>query len=193
MAHALKRNATYDDLLALPEGVRGEILNGSLYVQPAPAPAHGSAQYSLSGELYGPFQKGRGGPGGWWFIVTPELHLGPHVVQPDLAGWRKERLPKLPDTAYIDIVPDWVCEILSPSTEGIDRGTKRRVYATYGVSHLWYLHPVERYLEVSALRDGQWVHLDTFDDAVDVRARPFEAVTFQLADLWPIPAADTSV
>jgi Uma2 family endonuclease len=122
--------------------------------------------------------------------VTPELHLGPHGAQPDLAGWRQERLPRLPEAGYVDIAPDWVFEILSPSTEAIDRGTKRRLYAAYGVSHFWYLHPVERYLEVFTLRDGQWVHLDTFDDAIELRASPFDAVTFRLADLRPIPAAE---
>jgi Uma2 family endonuclease len=79
--------------------------------------------------------------------------------------------------------------VLSPSTEGLDRGIKRRLYATYGVGYLWYLHPVERYLEVSALRDKEWVHIDTFSDAEEFRAPPFEAVAFQIADLWPIPPA----
>ncbi len=190
MAEPAKRNATYDDLLALPDDVRGEIIYGSLYVQPNPAPPHGSSQFSIGGELYAPFQKGRGGPGGWWFLIEPEPHLGPHVALPDIAGWRQERMPTLPTTAYVELAPDWVCEVLSPSTEGLDRGAKRRLYATYGVAHLWYLHPVERYLEVSALRDGAWLHIDTFDDAVEVRAPPFDAVAFRLADLWPIPPAD---
>ena len=187
MAEPAKRNATYEDLLALPDDVRGEIINGSLYVHPSPAPPHGSSQFSLSVELGGPFQKGRGGPGGWWFMIQPELHLGPHVAQPDIAGWRQERMPALPTTAWVDIAPDWVCEVLSPSTEGFDRGPKRRIYATYGVGHLWYLHPVVRYLEVSALREGSWVHIDTFDDGEEFRAPPFDAVAFRLADLWPIP------
>ena len=187
MAEPAKRNATYDDLLALPDGVRGEIVFGALYVQPSPAPPHGSSQFALSVELGGPFQKGRGGPGGWWFMIEPELHLGPHVLQPDIAGWRQERMPQLPQTAFVDLVPDWVCEVPSPSTEGLDRGSKRRIYATYGVGHLWYLHPVARYLELSVLRDGAWVHIDTFDDAEQFRAPPFDAVAFRLADLWPIP------
>lgn len=187
MANPAKRNATYEDLRALPDDVRGEIVFGTLYVHPRPAPPHGSSQFSIGGELYGPFQKGRGGPGGWWFMIEPELHLGPHVVQPDIAGWRQERMPSLPATAHVDIAPDWVCEVLSGSTEGLDRGAKRRIYATYGVGHLWYLHPVSRYLEVSALQGGNWVHVDTFEDAEEFRAPPFEAVAFRLADLWPIP------
>ena len=191
MAEPAKRNATYADLLALPDDVRGEIIYGALYVQPSPAPPHGSSHFSIAGELYGPFQKGRGGPGGWWFLIEPELHLGPHVAQPDIAGWRQERMPALPSTAYVEVAPDWVCEVLSPSTEGLDRGAKRRLYATYGVGHLWLLHPVERYLEDSVLREGVWVHIDTFNDADEFRAPPFDAVAFRLADLWSIPPAPT--
>jgi Uma2 family endonuclease len=187
MAEPAKRNATYDDLRALPEGVTGEIIFGALYVHPSPAPPHGSAQFSLSSELGGPFQKGRGGPGGWWFMIQPELHLGPHILQPDIAGWRQERMPRLPATAFVDVSPDWVCEILSPSTEGIDRGTKRRIYATCQVSRLWYLHPIARYLEVSALRDGAWILVDTFSETEEFRAPPFDAVAFRLADLCPMP------
>lgn len=191
MAEPAKRNATFDDLLALPDNVRGEIIDGALYVHPSPAPPHGITQFSMGGELYGPFQKGRGGPGGWWFMIQPELHLGPHVAQPDIAGWRKERMPALPGTSFVEIAPDWVCEVLAPSTEGLDRGAKRRLYATYGVNYLWYLHPVERYLEVSVLRDGAWGHLDTFDDGEEFRAPPFDAVAFRLADLWPMPPPPT--
>jgi Uma2 family endonuclease len=188
MAEPAKRNATYDDLLALPDTVTGELIFGSLYTQPSPAPPHGSSQFSISGELYGPFQRGTGGPGGWWFMITPELHLAPHVVQPDIAGWRKERMPRLPTTAYVDLPPDWVCEILSPSTESLDRGPKRRLYATYGVKHLWHLHPVARYLEVYALDDQSWRLIDTYDDnAGAFRAPPFDAVEFMLANLWPMP------
>lgn len=183
MTEPAKRNATYDDYLALGDEVRAELIYGSLYVHPAPAPPHGNSQASLTGELVVPFQKGRGGPGGWWFMITPEQHLGPHVAQPDLAGWRKVRMPVLPTTSYIDIVPDWICEVLSPSTECLDRSAKRRLYATYGVGHLWYLHPVARYLEVVELRNGVYVHIDTFGDVGEFRAPPFDAVVFRLIDL----------
>jgi Uma2 family endonuclease len=108
-------------------------------------------------------------------------------VQPDLAGWRKERMPILPPTSYINLAPDWVSEILSPSTEGLDRSAKRRLYATYGVKHLCYLQPVARYLEVLELRNDAYTHIDTFNDAEAFRAPPFEAVAFRLAELWPMP------
>jgi Uma2 family endonuclease len=184
-----KRNATYDDLLAVPPHLTAEIIFGSLYTHPKPAAPHANTQFSLGGELSGPFQKGRGGPGGWWFMTEAELHLGPHVVAPDVSAWRKERMLHLPSTAYVTLPPDWVCEIISPSTESIDRGPKRRISATYSVGHLWHLHPVARYLEVYALREKQWVHIETFQDGEEVRAPPFDAVAFQLSDLWPMPPA----
>ena len=189
MTEPAKRNATYADLLAVPPHLTAEIIFGDLITHPKPAPPHANAQFSLGGELSGPFQKGRGGPGGWWFMSEPELHLGPHVLAPDLAGWRKERMPYLPATAYVELAPDWVCDIISPRTESSDRGPKRRIYATYGVGHLWHLHPVARYLEAYALRDGQWVHIETFQDGAEFRAPPFDAVALQLTDLWPIPPA----
>jgi Uma2 family endonuclease len=191
MAEPAKRNATYDDLIAVPEHLSAEIIFGALYTHPKPAPPHGAAQSALSVELGGPFQKGRGGPGGWIFMTEPELHLGPHVVAPDIAGWRRERMPHMPAKAYIESAPDWVCEIISPSTESIDRGPKRRIYANYNVHHLWLLNPVAKYLEVHALRGAEWVHVATFGDGEDVAAPPFEAVPFKIDDLWPLPAAPT--
>lgn len=189
MAEPAKRNATYEDIKAVPPHLTAEIVFGALYTHPKPAPPHGNAQFSLGGELAGPFQKGRGGPGGWWFVSEPELHLGPHVIAPDLAGWRKERLPHAPTSAYVSVPPDWVCEIISPSTERVDRGPKRRICATYGVGHLWHLNPVERYLEIYALKDQQWVLVDTFDGDGEQRLPPFEAIAIRLADLWPLPPA----
>ncbi|WP_375457855.1 Uma2 family endonuclease [uncultured Enterovirga sp.] len=128
-ARAMPLPATYADIEALPEHLVGEIIDGMLETYPRPRPRHGAAASALSYELTGPFQRGRGGPGGWVFIVEPELHLGHQVVVPDLAGWRRERLTELPDTAYLETAPDWVCEVLSPSTARVDRGAKRRIYA----------------------------------------------------------------
>lgn len=189
MTQPAKSNATYDDLVAVPEHLTAEIIFGALYTHPKPAPPHAMAQNSLSHELTGPFQKGRGGPGGWWFMTEPELHLGPHVVAPDIAGWRRERMPHMTDKAFIEVAPDWICEITSPSTESVDRGPKRRIYATYRVGYLWLLNPVSKYLEVHILRGTEWVHVETFQDGEDVKAPPFDAVPFQISDLWPIPPA----
>lgn len=187
MAEPAKRNAAYDDLWAVPPHLVAEIVYGNLVTHPRPAPPHILSATSLAEELVGPFQKGRGGgPGGWVFGEEPELHLGPHIVVPELAGWRRERLSHLPETAFIELAPDWVCELLSPSTVAHDRGAKRRIYGAQGVKHLWLLDPVVRLLEVLELRNGQWVFIDTFVDDMNVCAPPFEAVTFPIAGLWPL-------
>jgi Uma2 family endonuclease len=180
------RPATYADIEALPPHVTGEILFGVLHAHPRPAPRHAVAHGSLIGEITGPFQKGRnGGPGGWIFMTEPELHLGDHVIVPDIAGWRRERLSKLPDTAYIETSPDWVCEVLSPSTQRRDRTDKLAIYATSGVRHCWYVDPIARTLEVFALQGDKWLLAATFKDADPVTAPPFEVHTFPLDVLWP--------
>ncbi len=189
MAQSVKQKASYADLEKVPPHLVAEILFGTLVTHPRPASRHAIASNSLGHELTGPFQKGRGGPGGWIFMVEPELHLGPHVVVPDLAAWRRERMQVMPAEAYIEIAPDWVCEVISPSTEAKDRGPKRRIYATYGVGHLWHLDPVAKLLEVFELREKHWVLHETYVDAVEVNAPPFDAVPFQLSALWPLDIA----
>lgn len=185
----VKKPATYADLEALPAHVVGEIIDEELIVSPRPAPPHANATSVLGGILVGPFQLGRGGPGGWWILDEPELHLGRQVLVPDLAGWRRERLPALPETAYFELAPDWIGEALSPATERIDRGRKLRHYATHGVGHVWLLNALARTLEVLRLRDGKWMLVDVFEGNQVVRAEPFEAVEIALADLWgPEPA-----
>ncbi len=186
MAGFAHRAATYADLAAVPSHLVAEIIFGKLETHPRPAPRHAVASNALGHELTGPFQKGRGGPGGFIFMVEPELHLGPHVVVPDLAAWRRERMPSMPAKAYIETPPDWVCEVISPSTEANDRGPKRRIYATCGVGHLWHLDPVAKLLEVFELKDEHWVLFEVFQDNEQVAAPPFSAVPFSLADLWPL-------
>ena len=123
-------------------------------------------------------------------MVEPELHLGRHVAVPEIAGWRRETLPALPDTAWIETPPDWVAEVLSPSTETYDRGPKRQIYATAGVRHHWLVDTRVKLLEAFALEDGQWVRIAVLRDDEEVRVPPFEAISFSLAVLWPydIPA-----
>ena len=179
------RPATYADLEAVPAHLVAEILDGALYTHPRPVARNGAASFALANTLGGPFQFGRGGPGGWTFIDESELHLGPHVVVPDLAGWRQERMPFVPDVAFIDFVPGWVCEILTPSTEKNDRGRKRRIYATYGLPHYWLLHVSKRQLEAYELRDGKFALFETFEDGADVDAPPFAAAPFSLSLLLP--------
>ncbi len=186
MADRARKPATYADLEAVPEHLVAEILFGNLVTHPRPASDHGAAGTSLSHELVGPFQKARGGPGGWLFINEEELHLGPHVTVPDIAGWRRQRLPPGAATsAYFEVAPDWICEVLSPSTEKYDKGDKRRIYALYGVPHLWYLDPRARTLEVFALQDQNWLLIHTFVDQDEVCAPPFNELTFSLGLLWP--------
>jgi Uma2 family endonuclease len=185
MNQTVKKPATYADLEAVPPHLTAEILFGNLVTHPKPIPRHGAAQISLGALIAGPFQFGVGGPGGWVFIAEPELHFGPHVVAPDLAGWRKERLVGAVDKAWIEVAPDWICELLSPSTERYDRGDKRRIYATYGVDHLWLVDPRVRCLEVFKRQDKDWLLTHTFFDNDEVSALPFDAITFSLGLLWP--------
>ena len=180
-----RRRATYEELCQVPEHKVAEILDGELIVTPRPALRHASASSGLGGLLWGPFQIGRNGPGGWWILDEPELHLADDILVPDLAGWRRKRLPSIPDTAYMTLAPDWVCEVISPATERMDRSRKMRIYAREGVQHLWLLDPVVRTLEVLRLEGARWVLLDTHGDTDVVRVEPFEAVEIELTALWP--------
>ncbi len=179
--------ATYADIEALPEGINGEIIDGELIASPRPASLHSFAASILGSELMGPFHRGRGGPGGWWIIDEPELHLADDVLVPDLAGWCKERLPTFPDVKFHTLAPDWVCEVLSPSTENVDRVRKMRVYARHGVKHCWLIEPIERRLEVYRLEHEKWLLLSAHESTERVRAEPFVELELELAALWPPP------
>lgn len=139
--------------------------------------------------LFPPSSSARVAPGGWLILDEPELHLrsgaaAPDIVVPDIAGWRRERMPALPETAYFEIPPDWICEILSPSTARLDRGEKREIYARESVAHLWLVDPIVRQLEAFELREGRWVLLTTISGSADVAVAPFAAVSFSLGSLW---------
>lgn len=184
MSVVAPRIATYDDLIALPENVVGEIVDGELFASPRPAVPHSVAGSALGADLLSFFQRGRGGPGGWWILDEPELHLGASVVVPDLAGWRRERMPSPPRTPAIELAPDWVCEILSPATARLDRQRKRPLYARAGVTHLWFLDPIERTLEVFRRQGEAWLLIASHGDDDVVRAEPFDAVELELLPLW---------
>lgn len=179
-----ERPATYDDLIKLPDSLVAEIVDGELHASPRPAPRHAVAHAGMAGLLHPAFQSGRGGPGGWWILQEPELHLGADVLVPDLAGWRKARMPHIPDTAYFPLAPDWLCEILSPSTATLDRAKKLAVYARDGVSHVWLLDPIARTLEVLRLEGGRWVIVATHGGNAVVRVEPFDAIEFALSEFW---------
>jgi Uma2 family endonuclease len=183
-----RRRATYDDLLAVPEHLIAEIIDGELFTSPRPAPPHALACSAIGSVLFDRFNEPPGGddtaPGGWWILYEPELHFGDDVLVPDLAGWRRERMPRLPEIAYFTLAPDWVCDVVSPGSGRLDRVRKMPVYAREGVGHLWLVDPVARTLEVYRLTSGRWV-VET-PDVCDERARvePFAAVEIDRGRWW---------
>jgi len=181
---AKHKPATYGDLAALPANIVGEIVHGVLYGHPRPAPRHAIAAHKLGKHLGNPFDDDGEGPGGWIFMVEPELHLGPHVLVPDIAGWKRERLTLFPDTAFIEAPPDWVAEILSPSTQALDRTDKLAIHSEYGVGHCWYVDPIARTLEVFARASDKWLLAAALKNSNPVTQPPFEAHTFALDVLW---------
>jgi Uma2 family endonuclease len=184
MASSVKRAATYADVLEAPDNVVAEIIGGDLYTSPRPASRHALATTVLGGELLPPFQHGRGGPGGRWIVFEPELHLAEDILVPDLAGWRRTRLPAFPDAPYFTLAPDWICETLSQSTERIDRLRKLAVYARESVGHAWLVSPALRTVEVYRLDNGRWVLLNTHGEDQMMRAEPFDAIEIDLLRLW---------
>lgn len=184
MANLALKEATYDDILDLPDTIVGEVLNGQLETHPRPAPVHALAASSIGGELVSPFQKGRGGPGGWWIIDEPECHIEAEIFVPDLAGWRKLKLANLPETAWFDSTPDWVCEIISPTSIRRDRVTKMAIYARLGIGFYWLIDPLAQILEAYQLKNKHWVLLKSYADAEEVAIAPFAEYSFSLANLW---------
>jgi Uma2 family endonuclease len=187
MAIPTKRPATYEDLRALPDHVIGELIAGELIASPRPTIPHARASSVLGEKLGGPFDSGRGGPGGWWILDEPEIHFGADVLVPDLAGWRREHLPNLPEAPFMSVAPDWLCEVLSPGTRALDRVKKLHVYARERVANVWLIDPAERTLEVLRLQDSHFILLETFAGDAGVRAEPFDQVELQLAALWVSP------
>ena len=181
-----RRGATYDDVLRAPPNMIAEVIFGVLHTQPRPTLRHAAASSHLGVVLGNPFRFGVGGPGGWVIYDEPEIHLGsaPDILVPDLAGWKRERLSDLAeDAAFTTIVPDWVCEVLSPSTQAIDRAEKMEIYGREKVNHVWLVDPIARTLEIYAHADAGWHRLAVFRDDALVRAAPFEVFEFQLGVL----------
>jgi Uma2 family endonuclease len=178
-----RRRAVYADIEALPDNLLGEIVDGELIVSPRPTLRHAQTSSVLGGLLGPPFFFGEG-PGGWIILDEPELHLGEDVLVPDLAGWRRERVPVVPDEPAFSIAPDWVCEVLSPGTEAFDRARKLRVYARERVAFAWLIDPALKTLEVLRLEGTRWLLLGTFEGNVKVRAEPFDAVELNIGLLW---------
>jgi Uma2 family endonuclease len=188
-----RMSGKYADLLAMPEDVRAEILAGLIVTAPAPLPRHSKAQGAARRFIGGPFDDddGHGGPGGWWIFVEVDVSLGEHdIVRPDLAGWQRARLPRPGATRPIKVVPDWVCEVVSPSTASRDRVTKRALYARAGVAHYWLIDPEARVLEALALHEGSWLEVGVHDDTARVRIPPFDAIELEVGRLFLPKDAD---
>ena len=185
MAVPTRRQARYEDILALPDNVVGELVGGDLFVSPRPAPRHSAALSALGEELGPPFKRGRGGPGGWMLLDEPEIHLSGDVLVPDIGGWRRERMPEMPvDLPYFVLAPDWVAEVLSPSTAALDRGRKLGVYARETVAHVWFVDPIVQTLEVLRLDGSSYRVAMVASGDARVRAEPFDAIELDLAILW---------
>lgn len=185
MANPAKRHATYEDVLNAPEHMVAEIIYGDLSLQPRPAKPHAAAATALGEELGPPFKRGRGGPGGWILLDEPELHLSGDILVPDLGGWRRERMPVLTtDEPYFTLAPDWVAEVLSPSTAATDRARKLPIYARERVAHVWLVDPLQRTLEVLRWSERGWILLAVHEGDARVRAEPFDAIELELGILW---------
>ena len=192
MSSSAPRLATYGDLLRLPEDTRAEILAGEIIASPAPLPKHSRAQRALGRFVGGPFDDddGRGGPGGWWIFVEVDVQLGPHdIVRPDLAGWHRERLPAPAEARPITVAPDWICEVLSPSTAARDRVVKRKLYAKRQVPYYWIVDVDARTLEAFELMGDRWTVAGTYGDDATARIPPFDAIELEVGRLF-LPLQD---
>jgi Uma2 family endonuclease len=183
-----RKPARYDELLDIPDTKVAEIIDGEIVVSPRPASPHAHAGSVLGGDLSSAFHRppgDRGNPGGWWLLDEPELHFGDDVLVPDQAGWRRERMPKFPKVAAFTDAPDWVCEVISPSTGRIDRSRKMRIYAREGVAHLWLVEPLLRTIEVYRLEGGAWRVVAVHGGNASARLEPFDAVELDVRRWWP--------
>jgi Uma2 family endonuclease len=184
----LRRHATYADLVAVPEPLVAELIEGDLYTSPHPAVPHSRVASALGQDLREFDQpSGVGGaPGGWWLLDEPELHFHDNVLVPDLAGWRRERLPELPKTAALTLPPDWVCEVVSPATGVLDRSRKMPIYAREQVRYLWLIDPGTRTLEVYRLEGDRWAVASTHGGETSITAEPFDAIALDMRRWWGV-------
>jgi Uma2 family endonuclease len=180
-----RRPATVRDLDDLPEDVIGQIVDGELIVLPRPDHPHVFAATGLTWALFGPLCQGLNGPGGWVILAEPRILFGEQLLIPDLVGWKKDRFVA-PRNGPYTLSPDWVCEILSPSTARFDRVTKLPIFQKAGVGHVWVIDPIARTLEVLRRHEGSWLIAAAHQNQDKVRAEPFEAVEIDLSLLWGI-------
>jgi Uma2 family endonuclease len=189
MAARVQEHATYEDLARLPENMVGELIEGELYASPRPAGPHTLAASALGALLVPPFQFGLGGKGGWWILDEPEVHLRRNVVVPDLAGWRQERMPELPTNHIFSVTPDWICEVISPSSGRLDRLKKMPIYLREGVDYAWIVDPEQQTLEAYRHQGDLWNLVGTYGEESVARIQPFEDIEINLALIWgPLPS-----
>lgn len=185
MSEPAKKRASYQDLFNLPENMTGQIIDGELIVTPRPSRKHVFAATTLGSKVTTTYHFGEGGgPGGWIILIDPEIALGEDILVPDLAGWKEERFPEAEDHNWISVVPDWICEILSPHTAKTDKTEKMPIYARHGVSRLWLIDPLARTLDVYGLETDRWMVMGLYAEEDTVRAEPFQEVAISLAGLW---------
>lgn len=183
MLQPLKTRATYEDLCAVPERFIAELIDGDLYASARPPVPYVYTASALAARIGATLDRGREGSGGWFLLNKPEIHLRDDAIVPDIAAWQCDRLPeKIPD--YFDFAPDWVCEVLAPNTEALDRTKKLAVYAREGVSHVWLVNPAIQTLEVLRLESQRWSLIAAHEGGTCVRAEPFAALELELARLW---------
>ncbi|MEA2571607.1 MAG: hypothetical protein QOI24_3608 [Acidobacteriota bacterium] len=192
MAKLLERPATYEDLRKVADHLVAELIDGELFTSPRPASRHARVHGKLFSRIDAAFDDGDGGPGGWWIVLEPELHLGADVFVPDIAGWRRERMPEYPEVPAFELAPDWACEVLSPGTTRIDRFVKLPKYANHAIDHVWIIDPNNRTLEVYRHAGDRYELAGVFDENEQpiVRAEPFDAIEFPLESLWLPTAPD---
>ncbi len=181
----------YRQLRALPPNRNGEIVGGELITSPRPGVPHANIGIELAGELRIRSRRKKGGsgpPSGWWILGEPELHLNvrgqTQVLSPDIAGWKRERVPMLPDGACVSLTPDWICEVLSPSTESYDRKAKARLYLEAGVTWHWLVSPRARTVEAYRREGAFWMQLGVWTDEDVVAIEPFPEFELDLSYWW---------
>lgn len=179
-----EHEATYEDLLKVPDHLVAEIVDGELFTSPRPASPHAFATGNLYADLMQKFQRGVDGPGGWWFLIEPELHLGRDIFVPDIAGWRRQRMPFIPNIVGFKIAPDWICETVSPTTAKLDRYRKLPRYAKYEIGHAWIVDPLSSGVEVYRREDEHWALISSHDGSTPIRAEPFHESPINLGDIW---------
>jgi Uma2 family endonuclease len=185
MAEPARKKAVYEDLHAIPENATGEIIDGELIVTPKPSRKHVYTATALGAELTPPYQFARGGgPGGWIILIEPEIKLGDDILVPDLAAWKKQRFPLHEEPKWISVVPDWVCEILSPNSLRTDKIKKMPLYARCGVPFLWLIDPTAKTLDIFRAESGNWLVAGTYAEDDTIRAEPFQEIEIALTDLW---------